>query len=129
MGPMHRTWQSRWSPVAGSAYRKTWGTGRAACQSQEIRSLKNTRRASLARPHPSGPEMAATRRYTSPLKWPTRLITLALARRRAEAATSAHALPEFFALLGRHVLPPLCHATAKVGAVEPAATKTAEEDP
>src|SRR5260370_29807626 len=54
-------------------------------------------------PSPLRPGDGATRRYTSPLKWPTRLITLALARRSAEAATSAHALPEFFALLGRHV--------------------------
>src|SRR5208283_2836073 len=54
---------------------------------------------------------------------------LALARRSVEAAASAHALPEFFALLGRHALPALGHATAGVGAVPPPATHAAEEDP
>src|SRR5271166_3208667 len=54
---------------------------------------------------------------------------LALACRRAEAATFAHALAEFFALLRRHAAPAPAHATARAGAMPPAATHAAKEDP
>src|SRR6266566_8053026 len=55
-------------------------------------------------------------------------LRLVLAGGWAEAATSAHALPESFPLLRGHVLPALGHATAEVGAMETVASKSAEED-
>src|SRR6266481_6653075 len=54
---------------------------------------------------------------------------LALARRRAEAAPSAHALTESFPFFRRHVFPALPHATAKFGALPPVPAKIAEENP
>src|SRR5271157_137874 len=54
MGPMHRTRQSRWSPVTGSAYWKTWHTRSRIrevpqIQRQRISSLTHNRgRAKLA---------------------------------------------------------------------------------
>src|SRR5437660_628557 len=59
-------------------------------------------------------------------------LPLALAAGWAEAATSAHALPESFPLLRGHVLPAVGHSigypTANIGARETAASKSAEED-
>src|SRR5437899_4309345 len=64
-------------------------------------------------------------------------LPLALAGGWAEAATSAHALPESFPLLRGHVLPALGHAlshalghaTAETGATGTVESKSTEENP
>src|SRR6266849_1238188 len=60
-------------------------------------------------------------------------LLLALAGGWAEAPTCAHALPESFPLLGRHVratlLHALLHATAYIGAARTVPSMSAEEDP
>src|SRR5439155_10718032 len=52
-----------------------------------------------------------------------------LAGGRTEAATSEHALPESFPLLGGHALPALGHATAEMRTTKTTASISAEADP
>src|SRR5271168_227012 len=57
---------------------------------------------------------------------PSRLLALAS---RTEPATPAHAFTEPLALLWRHALPTLAHASAKARAAEPSTTNAPEQDP
>src|SRR5207253_7334457 len=59
----------------------------------------------------------------------TASLPLALACRRPEAPTFAHALPESVPLFRRHVLAALFHATAEIGAAGTVPPMSAEENP
>src|SRR5229473_854938 len=56
-------------------------------------------------------------------------LPLALACRRPEAPTFAHALPESFSLFRCHVLAALFHATSEIGATGTVPSMSAEKDP